>query len=204
MVYDNAADANSYLRGTVCYWGDAPIYVDRVTPDFLAHYYVLPLTGNAEMVTGDIRDRMFNCQQYRLGYMNSVTRTQSFHVSRRPARQLQQGLCDNNMIFRGNLDRFDDGYGMGRAIRDQGFVDMLRGTYPTVEEVRAQLVDKKVQSVAVSPQLAVKRHPQFSNLHFLEYKGREISFSETLEFALPDEFKYLREICAPTGVLKAA
>jgi hypothetical protein len=52
--------------------------------------------------------------------------------------------------------------------------------------------------------VALKRHGVLTNLHFLEYKGREISFSETPEFHLPTEFEYLREICGPTGVLRAA
>jgi len=203
-MFDRADDANSYLRATVCYWGNDPIYVERVTPDFFAHFYVLPLNGSSQIQTGDVRDARFNCQQYRLGYMNYGKTGNSYHVSRRPARQMQQGLSDNNLTIAGARDAYGDMLGLAKAIRDQGFVDMLKGVYPTMEEVRAKLLDKRTKSVAVSPQLAVKRHPQFNNLHFLEYKGREISFSETLEFALPDEFKYLREICAPTGVLKAA
>jgi hypothetical protein len=203
-MYDRADDANTYLRHTVCYWDGQPIYVERVGGDFQMSYYVLPITNLSDLQYADVRDARFNCKQYQLGYMNSAKMGQSLHVTRRPARQVQQGLCDNNTSFAGQVDPYGDRMGMGQAIRDPGFVDMLKGVYPNMEETKARLANKKVQSVAVSPQLAVKRHPQFSNLHFLEYKGREISFSETLEFALPDEFKYLREICAPTGVLRAA
>lgn len=203
-MYDRADDANTYLRHTVCYWDGQPIYIERVGGDFMMSYYVLPITNLSDLQTADVRDARFNCKQYQLGYMNSTKMGQSFHVTRRPARQVQQGLCDNNISFAGQLDPYADRIGIGQAIRDPGFVDMLKGVYPNMEQTKARLADKKVQSVAVSPQLAVKRHPRFNNLHFLEYKGREISFSETLEFALPDEFKYLREICAPTGVLKAA
>lgn len=203
-MYDRADDANTYLRHTVCYWDGEPIYIERVGGDFQMSYYVLPVTNNSDLVYGDVRDPRFNCKQYQLGYMNSTKMGVSFHVTRRPARQVQQGLCDNNTSFIGDLGPYDDRMGIGQAIRDPGFVAMLKGVYPTMEETRRRLEDRKVKSIAVSPQLAVKRHPQFTNLHFLEYKGREISFSETLEFALPDEFKYLREICAPTGVLRAA
>lgn len=203
-MYDRADDANTYLRHTVCYWNGEPIYIERVGGDFQMSYYVLPITSNSELQYNDVRDPRFNCKQYQLGYMNSVKMGQSFHVTRRPARQVQQGLCDNNTSFTGALDPYADRFMMGQALRDPGFTNMLMGIYPSMAEVRERLADNKVKSIAVSPQLAVKRHPQFTNLHFLEYKGREISFSETLEFDLPDEFKYLREICAPTGVLKAA
>lgn len=203
-MFDNAADANSYLRNTICYWGPDPIYIDHVDEGFQAHYYLLPTSGDQMLSVGDVRDPMFNCRRFNIGYMNSATQSKVFHVTRIPARQMQQGLCDNNLRFVGAVDPFGGMYGVRRARKDPGFAAMLRGEYPELQQVKLMLADPKVKSMAVSPCLSLKRHPQFNNLHFLEYKGREISFSETLEFTLPTEFKYLREVCAPTGVLKAA
>jgi len=202
-VFDNARDANQYLNNTVCYWNGQPIYVERVDGDFMASGYLLPLTGRSVRTQYDVRDPSFNCREYRLGYMNSGRIGQAVFLSRRPVRGISQGLCDNNISFIGANGRNRE-MSVTNAIREQGFVDMLIGQYPSRDEVLAKFEDPKVPSVALSPYVALKRHGVLTNLHFLEYKGREISFSETPEFCLPTEFEYLREICGPTGVLRAA
>lgn len=209
MNFDNARDANQYLAGTVCYWGESPFFVDHVDETFQAHGYLLPLTNNSAVQLVDCNDRRFNCREYKLGYMNSAEGS-AYYVSRLPARHVQQGIAGTNTLFLragdaipARRDRFGGrGYGMQEAIRDQGFVDMLQGRYPPAEEVARRLVEGGARSVAVSRFLAIKRHPQFKNLNFLEYKGREVSYSETLAFDLPEEFVYLRELCQPAGVLK--
>ena len=202
-MFDNARDANQYLNNTVCYWNGDPIYIERVDGDFMASGYMLPLTGQTARSQYDVRDPAFNCREYRLGYMNSERLGQAVFLSRRPVRGVSQGICDNNISFIGVNGRGRE-MSVGNAIRDQGFVDMLTGRYPSRDEVIAKFEDVKIPSVALSSCVALKRHGVLTNLHFLEYKGREISFSETPEFHLPTEFEYLREICGPTGVLRAA
>jgi hypothetical protein len=202
-VFDNARDANQYLNNTVCYWNGQPIYIERVDGDFMASGYMLPLTGKTAQSRYDVRDPAFNCREYRLGYMNSERLGQAVFLSRRPVRGVSQGICDNNISFIGVNGRGRE-ISVGNSIRDQGFVDMLMGRYPSRDEVLTKFEDVNVPSVALSSCVALKRHGVLTNLHFLEYKGREISFSETPEFRLPTEFEYLREICGPTGVLRAA
>ena len=202
-MFDNVRDAHQYLNNTVCYWNGEPIYIERVGEGFMASGYNLPLTPGMDRSFYDVRDPAFNCREYRIGYMNSERLGYAIFLSRRPVRGVSQGLCETNLSFLGANGRIRE-MSIANAIRDQGFVDMLQGRYPSRAEVLKKFEDVETPSVALSPYVALKRHDVLTNLHFLEYKGREISFSETPEFQLPTEFEYLREICGPTGVLRAA
>lgn len=205
MLYDNARDAHQYLGNTVCYWDGRPMYVERIGATFLASGYLLPITVASERVEVDINDARFNCRAFKLGYMNSERLGCAVYVARRPVRGVSQGLCENNLSFTiGGNDGRGRVLSMNNAIRDKGFADMLTGTYPTRQQATDRLGKDGTPSVAVTPWVAIKKHDTLTNLRFLEYRGREISFSETLEFVLPTEFEYLRQICAPSGVLRAA
>lgn len=202
-MFDNARDANQYLSGTVCYWDGNPIYVDHVDGAFNAIGYNLPMKARGEnpLIRADVRDRRFNCREFNLGYVNLQSYGQAFYMSRVPHRGVQQGLCDANVMFEGRpKDPAKPPPRLRNILTDPGFAAMLRGTYPTPAEAADQL--GKSHSVAFSAELCVKKHPRFSNLRFLEYRGREVSFSETLTFKLPDEFRYLQESCEPHGVLE--
>jgi hypothetical protein len=203
-MFDNARDANQYLANTVCYWDGTPVYIERVRDDFMASGYKLPLTNTTEREAFNVLAPEFNCRNYNLGYMNSTKLGRAVFVSRRPVRGVSQGICDNNLQFSVNGAPARHIMGINTAMRDRGFTAMLQRRYPTREEALAQFSKPNVPSVAVSPWVAIKKHDTLTNLRFLEYRGREISFSETHEFVLPTEFEYLREICGPTGVLRAA
>lgn len=203
-MFDNAADANAYLRRTIIMWDGAPAYVHEVRASakggIEATVQLLPLDDGRKLETVDINDSKFNCRLYNLGYMQSG-RGGLFYVTRLPSREMPQGLATNNLKFtsatRGRMD-------FGNAIYDKGFRDMLMGKYTSPKDALKTLSDDKaVAGVCVSPVLAVTRHDKFKDLLFLEYKGREVSFSQSLEFSLPPEFKYLAEVCQPTGLLKA-
>lgn len=204
-MFDNARDANQYLAATVCYYDGHPVYIEAVGADFNASAYRLPYTGASKRINFDVRSPQFNCREFKLGYMNSEQTGKAIFVSRRPARGMAQGLSDTNLAF--TVDGVIGARGRGAmalnaAIRDQGFADMLLGLYP--DRATAEKSFKDRQAVAVSPWLAIKKHGTLTNLRFLEYRGREISYSETFEFDLPEEFQYLREICRPVGCLRNA
>jgi hypothetical protein len=202
-MFDNARDANQYLSNTVCYWNGAPFYVESVNPEMEARGYLLPINNASLRMSVDVRDVRFNCREFKLGYVNTAWGFASY-VSRVPVRGLSQGIGDNNLRFEGNgvdaAGRHQDVF-VQNLLRDQGFADMLNGVYPDRAEVERRLADPAVLSVAVSPWVSIKKHTQFRNLFYLEYKGREIAWSETDRFALPPEFNYLREIIQPTGTL---
>lgn len=199
MRFDNQRDASSYLSNTVCYYNGVPIYIEAIDANLMAHAYNLPYNGQVRLV--DINSELFNCREYKLGYMNAADGC--YYVSRRPSRGTAQGICDNNLSFiPSDNDRHHRGTNMARAVQDPGLVQMLTGIYPTIPEALQKLEHPNVNAVAISRHLCIKKHPQFNNLRFLEYKGQEISFSDTNAFDLPEDFQYLREICNPTGVLK--
>lgn len=200
-MYDNARDAASYLNNTVAFWDGSPIYIDRIEADFSIQGYKLPLTNNSMRENlGNCQDKRFQCREFRLGYIN-WSNGAAIYAERRPHRGVQQGLCDNNVVM---LDGRGNPQSMSRAIREQGFVDMLLGKYPSPAEASAKMERGDVSSVAFERYLAVARHANFNNLRYLKYKGRDVSWSDNNRFKLPDEFKYLREICEPTGILERA
>lgn len=204
-MFDNAADANAYLRRNVIMWDGQPAYVHEVHASakggIEASIQLLPLTDARKLETVDIADKRFNCRLYNLGYMLTEN-GRLFYVSRLPSREMPQGLAQGNLKFVStNRNRID----FGNALYDKGFRDMLMGNYMSPKDTLKTLTDNKAATgVCVSPVLAVTRHAKFKDLLFLEYKGKEVSFSQTLEFSLPSEFKHLAEVCQPTGLLKAA
>lgn len=212
-MYDNANDAYRYLQGTVVYWNGTPVYVSDVqTIDRVIKALVRPIPirggrGDEEWVSID--DPNFNCMKYNLGYVNLVNGTVAY-VTRRPARAQAQGLASQNVSVQ--YSHGIDQRHWGRAdiwadlVRNQpGLGECLMGKYPSLDEARAKLMaDKTVKAVAFDRYFAIKRHSEFSNLFFLNYKGEDISWSDSSEFSLPDGYKHLMEMCNEKGCLKAA
>ncbi len=208
VMFDNAQDANAYLRRTVCMWGNQPIWVHSVAaaPDgkIVASACKLPLQQdhNDKYDSYDIHDPKFNCRLFSLGYMTS-SKGALFYVSRTPSREQPQGLSQSNTRFQRTGDINGIGMNLGGALYEPGFVDMLMGRYADpMEAVKRLQSEPKLVGTCIGPFLAVTRHHKFKDLFFLEYKGREVSFSQTLEFNLPTEFKHLLEVCQPSGLVK--
>lgn len=208
-MYDNAGDAGRYLAGTVCTWDGRPVYVSDVRNgeargSITARIHYLPYAMSPEFWV-DIADPRFNATQFRLGYMNCGDGRARF-VSRTPARIQSQGLCQGNTRFRGAPEGIAPSFGFKQAIREQGWVDMMTGVYPSMEGAQDRLAnDARCASVGISRDFAVVRHPKFKKLFFLEYRGREIAFSDVpVSFTLPEEYRFLKEVCEPLGVTKVA
>jgi hypothetical protein len=206
-MYDNAPDANRYLANTICYWRGEPVMVSGVDAGYQAIGYKLPYPRgrNPEVIRFDVRDEAFNATDYRLGYINTAEAGAIF-ATRRPARIQSQGLCGANMSFKQRVGRDVRPRDILRdLVYDAGLRDMLMGRYPTVEEARQKLRDNpNIMSVAFDRLFAIRRHEQFNNLFFLEYRGNDVAHSQEVQFVLPDEFTYLTESCQPKGCLKAA
>lgn len=208
-MYDNLQDAARYLNGTICYWQGEPFYVDEISlaadgRAFQAVGRSLPLNvGNH--VSANIADPGFNAFKYQLGYCNQ-RKGQAIYITRRPARIQSQGLISANLAVNpGSGTRFASRDDMRNWVNDAGFVSMLKGEYPTMEEARAKMMaDKDLKSIAFDKHICLRRHDSFSNLFYLSYKGEDISWSEDGAFVLPDEYTYLTESCQPKGCLKAA
>ena len=207
MCYDNQADANRYLAGSVVYWDGQPIYVGEVNTDhhsgdLIVTAYKMPYNGMDE-IRVPLDDPRFNPFKFKTGYVNTDGGEAVF-LRRIPARIQLQGLCNNNTVVQ-TRDGGRGGTNFRNLIRDKGLANTLRGIYPTLTEVKETLAQEPHRmSMAFSRDLAVVRHPQFKNLFFLSYRNEDISFSQDCEFTLAEEFSYLTEICEPKGCLKRA
>ena len=206
MCYDNQADANRYLAGSVVYWDGQPIYVGEVYTDYetgvlMVQAFKMPYDGQ-DQVKVPLHDPRFNPFKFKTGYVNTRD-GEAVYLRRVPARIQLQGLCNNNTVVTSRDG--GRGYQIRSLLRDPGLTDTLKGVYPTLEEVKDKLArDVRVTSMAFSRDLAVVRHPQFKNLFFLSYRNEDISFSQDCEFTLAEEFSYLTQICEPKGCLKKA
>lgn len=205
-MYDNLNDASRYLSSTVCYWDGVPVYVSDMRrsennrEEFDAYCYELPYNG-ARADWRNISDPRFNAFKFQMGYMNIGDSIR--YMSRRPARIQSQGLCGNNTSIIGGNGMNGRGE-FTEVIRHQGFKDMLMGVYPTIEEARQKLMENpRLRGMAFSREFAIKRHRAFNNLFFLSYKGEDISYSDTAEFSLSDDFSHLKEITIKKGALRA-
>ena len=213
-MYDNVNDASRYLGNTICYWDGEPFYVDGVVSDvtpegrlyFKAIGRSIPWGPRGDNdITCDIADARFNAFKYTLGYYNSKNGRADF-VTRRPSRIQSQGITASNLsVNRNGQVRQANRDDLRSWLSDKGFRDMLRGEYPTIEEVRAKMQeDKTIKSMAFDRFMALRRHENFTNLFYLAYKGEDVSWSDDGAFVLPNEFTYLTESCQPKGCLKAA
>lgn len=207
-MYDNIQDAARYLNGSICYWNGQPFLVDEMSHDpdggIIANGRTLPL-NRADIVRAPIKDAGFNAFKYQLGYCNRRN-GQADYITRRPARIQSQGLVSSNLaVNNGTGTRFSNRDDLRSWANDEGFVAMLRGEYPTMEEVRLKMIeDKSIKAMAFDKHICLRRHDNFSNLFYLSYKGEDISWSADGAFVLPDEYNYLTESCQPKGCLKAA
>lgn len=160
--------------------------------------YPIPYTGLDAPIVFDVSDDRFNAMKFKLGYMNYGN--DAIYLSRRPSRIQSQGLCSSNVTIRGN-GVLGGRNGFSLLIREQGMADMMTENYPSPDKARKILTERpNVRAVAISRDIALKRHRTFKNLFFLAYKGEDVAYSDNPTFKLPEEYSYLNEICKKRGV----
>ena len=136
FMYQNVADAEQHLRGTVVMFDGMPAYVHSVTAlgngRFLANLGHLPRINNTFEV--DLFDARLDPKGIRLGYVNCTKYGEALFCSRIPARQYHQGLHQNNVnVARSHLtDARVTSFPY--MLSDPGFADALRNIYPTFNE----------------------------------------------------------------------
>jgi hypothetical protein len=197
-MFDNAADADRFLSGTICYYDNVPIYIDRVASNMRVRARSLPLNHNdydglQGRLEFELEDPLFNYTQFNLGYVNGTTEAQ--FIMRIPLRGNSQGLCSQNVrtVDGARLDFVSYMY-------HDGFKLMMRGEYPTFNEAVRQLsVSEQMRGRAFSRNLAVRRHPEINRLIHICYKGRDIGWGDGDRFTIGDEYAHLFEIIEASG-----
>lgn len=201
MPYQNAADANQHLQGTVVMFDNRPVYVHEVfgTPEGIsATLRFLPRMNDGISVS--VFDPRFEAKELgsRLGYLNIGDRYGALYVRRIPARQYKQGLVRGNVMIGGDA-RTGAVYGFNDAIRHGAWVDMMTRVYPSFDQALQMMKDNPaLPSVAFSPELALIR--QDLGFYLLAYKGEQIAWGDPKAFKLPSQFMYLKETLNKYGV----
>jgi hypothetical protein len=114
-------------------------------------------------------------------------------VTRTPIRQNRQGLCGATLktstIHGGRVD-----LGFMRMISDQGFVDMIKGVYPSFPEAVALMENQGHASVALSRSIALEMDNDLGAL-FVKKQGVNcgISLAGDAHIRLSKKYHFLRE-----------
>lgn len=158
-MYTTREEAGNRLRESLVSYDGAPVLVtdiggtdgDGVT----AYIDSWPFTRR-NLVEVSVNDPGFDgFSPLPLGFANYFERgnLQTLWCERIPARRMQQGLVNANFRARSLLDR--GGYGLEDIRSSDAFVEMVRGEYGSVEEVRQLLVPYSAIAVAREYALAL-------------------------------------------------
>lgn len=206
MQYDSAEQASLRLGKTVIAYDGLPAFVEEVTASkgkLALVLMLLPKMKDRMVVVMD--DPLLETQNLRLGYVNMPAG--AVYVSRIPARQQRQGLCNSNVVVKASNGR-NAGYAFNRVYTDPAFKDMFLGKYPTIREAQQMLLDSKPsdygdgripESVAFSRRMALYRDHDLGFFE-LRYKCQRIAWGDPDNFNLPSEFRYLSELMHEEGI----
>ena len=160
--YETVDEVKSRLEGTVVLYQDDPVYITRVSmPDAedrkeIARVFFVPLPlgkeglikGGGKEVRKYLSSKHFDLAPFKMGYMNH--NGEATFVSRAPVRQYKQGFSQTTAVFTDCRGRKSERIGFANAIREQGFLDMVKGKFPDFKTAGDMLGDKEVSSVALS------------------------------------------------------
>lgn len=197
--YTDVHEIAAKLNDTIVFFAGRPVYVIGLEAGFDAVLRVSPLPrvpGIEHAVNHRWETSGWNITDFNLGYWNPEGRDSVCYMRRMPMRQWRQGLCEHQVIQEPYAIPFS------RAIYMQSFVDMLQGVYPTFEEAKDRLAQKRLgseYSLAFSRVLAI--HHYKSGHWGLAYKNRPIYSGESLEsLTLSEEFSHLHETLEEHGL----
>lgn len=126
---------------------------------------------------------------FKLGYMNSGR--MAHYLMRIPSRQWRQGL-------RTGLIYSYTGGGLGIFRDPMGFVNMVRGVYPSPGDVFDMLVNDEVDSYAFSRSFRLSKSTHKKPRFFLSWKGRQVGEAtmgdRRLNIKLAKDYEYLSEM----------
>lgn len=139
-----------------------------------------------------LSSRKFDLTPFKMGYFNEGG--QATFVSRAPVRQNQQGLSARTALFSDIKGRKSLNIGWNQLINSQGFVDMVHGKYPSLEEAKELINNENHTSVAVSRSFAFFIDHDLESM-FLMHKGTKCGFCSTDDngVKVPNKFHFLRE-----------
>lgn len=207
-MYENAAEAEHRLYGTVIMYDGKPVYCAGVqgvgANGALLKLNYLPLQKGGRALGDDATIDMsapgLQVRELRFGYMNSPKN--AYYIVRNPNRHFKQGVTQNSLYS--EPVEGDEGRAaymtFGAMLQEPGFVDMMRGVYPTPEQAIDKLLSTRdIKAVAFTRDLCIRR--DFGDLISLMFKNDKVAWSEDgRRFKLAEDFKYLKECLAERNV----
>lgn len=201
--FQTPEEVNYRYSGSIIFNGQQPIYVregsfrdpeGRVKDGPVIFYQDVGLGQFApqQVIASSapaLRDGPFN-----LGFINGVERTDEegnvvgdvAFCTRMPLRKWKQGLTQQNLDFHNRAMTFN------KALQHNGFVQMLQGTYPTMETVKEK-IGKKLRRIAFHRHWAAGLNKM--GTFDLFYRGQVVGAGgdapDTVK--LGPKFKYLQE-----------
>lgn len=147
-------DLGLKLNDTICRYDGEPVYI-RTTDGRLCLYRLTDTNTYFTVIKGT--DEKLDVSSPALGY--TQYRNKVYYLSRVPVRRTKQGLA-TNAISLTPLGAQDNPYGKGMATQvvfQQGFIDMVVGKYPTLENAMKALRADHAKNPKESSQIAISR-----------------------------------------------
>lgn len=161
--YETTEEVKFRLEHTIVLYDNSPVYITNIaTPrgtaddeDSIArvYFYELPLIrGEDKEIRKYLSSKKFDLSPFKMGYMN--TDRGVCYVSRTPIRQNRQGLCAGNTKIVDHMGLNCNFMNFNSLIKEQGFVDMVLGKYPSFKQATEIMENTGVESVAISNNVA--------------------------------------------------
>lgn len=211
-MFETAEEMDLKVTNSVIGYGNEFIYVRGANNMGKKIRYVqLPLDATgvmANQIKGEVNweHPALNYNVFKLGYCNEERKGRCMYLIRKPVRRMRQGLAADNVYA------YDPKYGdykvdFTNLLYSKGFIDMLKGKYPTPEEALEILKEKVKNKKAngVKHVVAFHRHFAFSTsklgLILVQYKGEDVAWGKSVkDFNIPSQFMYLKEVFNKVGV----
>lgn len=200
--YETADEVRFRLEHTVVSYDGDPVYITRVNAPAagkeegdVARVFFQPLPierPEGKEVRKYLSSKKFDLAPFKMGYMNHGGN--AIFVSRTPVRQNKQGLSAGTALYTNVRGQRCEAFGFNHMTKAPGFVDMVKGVFPSFKEAGDMLGDKGVTSVAISRSFAFVIDHDFEMLLMI-HKGVKcgIAMKGARALQVPPKFLFLRE-----------
>jgi hypothetical protein len=206
IPYENVADAQMRLQGTVVLYENHPVFIREVAAVgqgdpkediFRVYIQQLPLDRQRDAERKFISSKKFDMAPFPMGFLNYQGNV--YYASRVPRRQQRQGLSE------GTFSCNPTGVSLpplpfGTATGLPEFVDMVEGRYPSFNDAVRQIEHGEAGGVAFSRSFAIVADSEMPDLAYLYFKKDRVGFLMEERLKLSKQGKCLSEQLREAGV----
>lgn len=198
--YETAEEVEFRLRNTVVLYDGDPVYITKTNlpgaddEGEIARVFFqpLPYNGRGREVRKYLSSKKFDLTPFKMGFMNYEGA--AYFLARQPLRQNRQGLGAGTLSIKNMSPNETRGIDFNTVITADGFVDMIRGKYPSFQEAGEMLNGGDAYSVAVSRSFCFLFDTDLDML-LLSHRGVKCGTAMKGDKAirLPEKFHFLRQ-----------